>query len=138
MITLTQQDQQTAQTLKDLCANIEGSLKTSVNPNEPQELQNQIEVLRPYLSHISTMMSSASAIYDYAKGECAKEMMKSSQLLDLKANVQKMWIEGQLKDFSELYYRVESVTKSLDKSINGLVSLLSYEKEKMKNRIHQD
>lgn len=118
------------------CELIEHDLSIPINPNDPQQIQNQIEKLRVYLSDVSTMMSEAVSIYDYAKGECYKEIIKNSKLLQAKATIQKMWIEGKLNEFNALYVRVESVTKSLKNSIDGLVSLLAMEREKIKNLIN--
>lgn len=138
MITLSEKQQQVFDTLVVACSEIEEELATSVNPNEPQDLQNQIEKLRPHLAYVSTMLSSAGSIYDYAKGQCARQIMNDPKLVEMKAGIQKMYIEGELNKFNELYIRVENTTKSLKSSIDGLVSLLSFEKEKIKNLIHHD
>jgi hypothetical protein len=138
MISLDETQQIVYDSLIATCKEIENELSTSVNPNEPQYLQNQIEKLRTFLSHTPTLISGASTLYDTAKRQCAEQIMKSSQLLDLKANVQKMWIDGEISQFNSLFLRVESVTKKLDKSIEALVSQLSFEKEKIKNHIHSE
>jgi len=136
MITLNTQEEKNFNDLVKMCEDIEKDLNTSVNPNEPQEIQNQLEKLRPYLSFSSTMLSNASSIYDFSKGQCADMIMADGKLLNAKANVQKMWVDGKLNRFNTLYVRVERVTKSLQSSIDGLTSLLSFEKEKIKQHIH--
>lgn len=138
MIILNPTQQDILNRLTKKCENIERDLATPVNPNEPQDIQSQIEKLRPHLSDVSTMMADATSIYDYAKGECYKEIMKDSKLLTAKATIQKMWIDGELNEFNALYVRVESVTKALKNSIDGLVSMLAMEREKIKNLIHHD
>lgn len=138
MIELNQQEQKAYDHLIEVCQEIEKGLATYVNPNEPQFIQNQIEKLRTYLSHTPAILSGASALYDTAKKQCAQQMMKSEKLLEMKANVQKMWIDGEISKYTTLFIRVESVTKKLDKSIEALVSQLSFEKEKIKNNIHQE
>lgn len=137
MITLDTMQQETFEKLVGKCKQIESDLKTSVTSNEPTEIQNQIEQLRPYLSDVSTMLSDVTSLYDFAQEQCAEKMLSNGSILNAKSNIQKMWISGQIKEYNQLFVRVESVTKKLDKSIDTLVSLLSFEKEKIKHNIHQ-
>lgn len=138
MITLSQEQQNSYNLILEMCKDIEEELGTKVNPNEPQFVQNQIEKLRTYLAHTPALISGVSSLYDSAKRQCAETMMKDEKMLDMKANIQKMWIDGEISQFNSLYVRVESVTKKLDKSIEALISQLSFEKEKIKNSIHQE
>ena len=136
-IILSEQQQQIFDSLIRSCEKIEGDLKTTVSPNHPQEIQNQLETLRPYYSDVPKMLSQATSLYDCAKLQCANAIFKEVDILNAKQNIQKMWIDGQIRKYNKLFIRVESVTKKLDKSIDTLVSLLSFEKEKIKHNIHQ-
>ena len=137
MILLDEKQQDKINKLKTICEKIEGDLGITVTPNEPTEIQHLIERLRPYLANAPKMLSDVSELLDFAKGECAEKMLSEGKILNAKSNIQKMWIEGKMNKYNKLFVRVESVTKKLDKSIDTLVSLLSFEKEKVKYNIHQ-
>lgn len=137
MITLTETQQNIFDKLLKSCEKIESDLAITVSPNYPQEIQNQIENLRPHLSAVPMMLADVNYIHDSAKAQCAEIILAGTTLAKSKSNVQKMWIDGYMIEYNKLFVRVESVTKKLDKSIETLVSLLSFEKEKIKYNIHQ-
>lgn len=118
-----------------LCCDIEKEMHTSVDPTIPEQVQNQLSNLLPYLANLSDMVSVATAIYDWAKGKVADEIINNQTILDAKQGIQKNFIEGRLAKYNALYARVESVSKNLRSSVDGLRTLLSYEKELA--RIHQ-
>lgn len=80
------------------------------------------------LSTCPKMMSIATAIYDWAKGEAANEAMNSERILGAKQDIQRKWFDGKLAKWNALYVRAERSYKDLSLSIEGLRSLLSYEK----------
>jgi len=80
------------------------------------------------LATCARMMSTATAIYDWAKGEAAKEVLGHEQLLNAKQDIQRKWFDGRLSKWNALYVRAERSYKDLSLSIEGLRSLLSYEK----------
>lgn len=121
-----------------LCTDIEGEMRNHIEATDPQEVQAQLSTLLPYLSNLSDMVSVATEIFNWAKGEAASIAMSDSRVLGLKAEVQKKWFSGKLAKYDALYERVQSVEKNLRSSIEGLRTLLSYEKELIRNRIQQE
>lgn len=121
--------------LEARCAEIENLLEEPIITSESTDIQNKIESLRPLLAESPEMISTAAYLYDKAKGECVDLLWKKTSILHSKSNIQKMWIDSQLSKYNSLFIRVESVTKKLDKSIDTLVSLLSFNKELIKNQI---
>lgn len=121
-----------------LCCDIEADMNTSIEASEPAQIEEQLSNLLPYLSNLSDMISKATAIYDWAKGEVAKEIIADAKLMDTKQNILNTFIQGRLAKYNALYKRVESVEKNLRSNIEGLRSMLSYEKELVRNKIqHQ-
>jgi hypothetical protein len=113
-----------------LCGDIEKEMKTTIDPTIPEQVQDQLSKLLPYLSNLSNMVSVATAIYDWARGRVADEIMKNpNRFDDAKASVVTLHVQGRLAKYNALYARVESVSKNLRSSVEGLRSMLSYEKE---------
>lgn len=112
-----------------LCCNIEKEMHVTVDPTIPEQVQQQLSNLLPYLSNLSDMVSISTAIYDWAKGKVADEIIGNSLLLEAKQGIQSNFIQGRLAKYNALYSRVESISKNLRSSVDGLRSLLSYEKE---------
>lgn len=116
------------QTIK-LCCDIEKQLATSIEPSEPTQISAQLENLRPYLANCSTLISNATAIFDWARGRVMDDIISEDKLLDCKQEILKNYIAGKLARYSALYARCESLEKNLRSSVEGLRSMLSYQKE---------
>lgn len=113
-----------------LCCDIEKEMHTTIDPTMPEQVQDQLSKLLPYLSNLSNMVSVSTAIYDWARGMVADEIMKDAiKFEDMKSSVVTIFMQGRLAKYNALYARVESVSKNLRSSVEGLRSLLSYEKE---------
>ena len=78
------------------------------------------------------MQATATAIFDWAKGEVVQEVLNSPQLTEAKQTVVSHHIQGRLAKYNALYERVQSIEKNLRSSVEGLRSLLSYEKENIR------
>lgn len=74
-------------------------------------------------------MSTATAVHSWAKGEAAAEAMDKEKVYSAKADVQRKWFSGRLAKYDAFYSRVETLEKALRQQIEGLRSLLSYNKE---------
>lgn len=127
-IELNENQQKTYNSTLKLCCEIESAMAATVEPTDPSGISAQLENLRPYLANCSTMMSNATAIYNWAKGEVANLIMVNEKLSNCKQTILLHFISGQLAKYSGIYVRCESIEKNLRKSIEGLVSLLSYQK----------
>lgn len=112
-----------------LCLSIEKEMLTTVQPDNASEVQAQLANLLPYLSNCSVMMSTATAVHSWAKGEAAAEAMDKEKVYSAKADVQRKWFSGRLAKYDAFYSRVETLEKALRQQIEGLRSLLSYNKE---------
>ena len=77
-------------------------------------------------------MELASKVYSEKKLQVANEMIFDDRKLTAKQQVQMLYISGQLKEEEGLYTRAERCVKALDKSIEGIRSLLSYDKSMTK------
>lgn len=112
-----------------LCCDIEKALATTIEPTEPTQISAQLENLRPYLANCSTLIGNATAIYDWARGRVMYDIISEDKLLDCKQEILKNYIAGKLARYSALYARCESLEKNLRSSVEGLRSMLSYQKE---------
>lgn len=128
-IQLSEDQQQKYNSVIKLCCDIEKEMHNTVEASDPVQIQNQLSNLLPYLSNLSDMVSIATAIYDWAKGKVADEIISNDSLMEAKQNILSNFIQGRLAKYNALYQRVESVSKNLRSSVDGLRSLLSYEKE---------
>lgn len=74
------------------------------------------------------MMELATAIYNYAKGQAANEAMNNEVIFKAKQDIQRKWFDGKLAKYEGIYIRAERCSKDLFNQIEGLRSLLSYNK----------
>ena len=116
-----------------LCLEIEKVMSISVEPTDPQQVQEHLANLIPYLSNLSFMISTATEIYDKAKGEIADEIfLYPNKYKDVKANVMSLFIQGKLANENSLFERVESLSKNLRSSVEGMRSIISFLKEEIR------
>ncbi|OHB91776.1 MAG: hypothetical protein A2Z57_04800 [Planctomycetes bacterium RIFCSPHIGHO2_12_39_6] len=107
---------------------IESRLKTVVDQSSGENIAFELNERTNLLSETPVIMELASKIYDEAKWKLAEEMFFDEKKLNAKQQVQMMYIAGKLKEENALYVRAERAIKALDRSIEGLRSLLSYDK----------
>lgn len=137
-IELNEDQQNIYNSIVRLCCDIEGEMQNTIESNNPVEVQEQLSNLLPYLANLSDMISKATAIYDWSKGEVVKEILTKDKLMEAKQNIISNYIQGRLAKYNALYQRVESVEKNLRSNIEGLRSILSYQKELIRNSVqHQ-
>lgn len=130
-MTLTPDEQKKYNDTIKLCCDIEKELHTTVDTNNGEEIAHQLESLRPFLANCPTLIANATELLESAKGQVADIIMNMDQ--DMKHEVMKQFISGKLAKFSALYARAESLEKNLRSSVEGLRSILSYQKELTKN-----
>lgn len=112
---------------------IEKVLNTTVDQTNGENISYCLNEHRSLLATTPKMMEIATTIYNWAKGQAADAAMTNVRILDLKADVQRKWFDGQLAKWEGLYVRAERAHKDLDTSIKGLITLLSYDKSLTKN-----
>ena len=114
--------------LIEVCMKIESVLMQPIEPDDPSSVERQLAERISYLGYTSRMMEQAIGIYDHVKG-LAVDLILQSPVAEMKQSIQKNWFDGKLARYSALYARVENLVKDLRNSIEGLRSILSYEKE---------
>jgi len=114
-----------------LVLDIEKEMNTSVQPDNPHEIQQHMINLLPYLSNTPLMMATATAVYEWAKGQAALEAMENDRVYNAKAEIQRRWFSERLAKYEAFYVRVETLEKALRQQIEALRSLLSFSKEQM-------
>lgn len=87
--------------------------------------------------HTPKIMELAVTIYDHCKGMAATEAMGDERIISLKADVQRKWFDGKLAKWNGLFHKAERTCKDLNAGIDGMRSILSREKEMMRNNINQ-
>jgi len=130
-IVLSQEQQKVYDSTIKICCQIESEMSTTVDPTNPAEVEAQLGHIIPWLANLSTLVSNSNAIYDWAKGEVASEIISKPNLMEAKQDVLKNFIQGRLAKYSALYERVEALSKNLRSQVEGLRSILSYEKEQL-------
>ena|ERR1035437_10049144 len=113
-----------------LVAEIEKVMATTVNADDANEVNYTLNERVVLLSTCPEIMELASMIYNTCKGVLADEMMINQKLLDSKQNIQRMYIDGKLSKWEGMFIRAERATKDLAKSIDGLITMLSFLKTK--------
>lgn len=108
---------------------IESRLNTVVDQTMGENIAFELNERTNLLSKTPVIMELATKIYDEAKGRLAEEIFFDEKKLKAKQQIQIMYIAGKLKEENALYVRAERCVRALDKSIEGLRSLLSYDKE---------
>ena len=128
-IELNPEQQKVYSDLIKLAGEIEGAMSVAVDSDEPAQIKCAIDNRLPYLANLPKMMEGAVAIHDWAKGEVAKEVLADERIYEAKQSVQIRYIEGRIAKYSGLYERIHTLNSTLKLSIEGLRSLLSYQKQ---------
>lgn len=133
-IQLNEKQQKLYDSTLKLCTEIEGRLAVTIEPDDAHQIAAQLENIRPYLANCPMLMANATVIYDWAKGEAADSIIIDSKLMNCKQSILNGYITGKLAKYSALYARCESLERNLRSSVEGLRSLLSYQKELARDR----
>lgn len=119
------------------CNLIEGKMLVAINSENTIEIETQLADLILSLGDIPRLMAQATAIYDTAKGMASQEAMSTPEILNAKQNIQRMYFDGRLSKYNAIYIRVENIAKDIRNQIEGLRSLLSFQKEEIRNRVFE-
>lgn len=116
---------------------VEQALAKPISVNDPEALVNELGLRLERLADTSELLAGATLVYDYAKGKVATLVLEEQSLAGAKQDVLKLYVQGKLAKYNALYVRVENAVKDLRNSIDGIRSLLSYERELVRNNINQ-
>jgi hypothetical protein len=119
--------------LHKMTSAINAEVSVPIDATNGEEIAYRLTRRIELLQYTPGIMELATVIYDHCKGLCAEEVMNDERLLNLKADVQRKWFDGRLAKWNGLYALAERTCKDLNSGIDGLRSVLSREKELMKN-----
>lgn len=128
----TEEKTKLKQSLIDNILKIEKELNTTIDQTNSEQVLYAINARVELLGITARMMEAATVLYESAKGEFAAVALGNDRILTAKADIQRKWFEGRLSEWSGLYVRTERVCKSLTHSLDGLRSIISYNKEMAK------
>lgn len=112
---------------------IEKYLNTTIDSQNGEECAHQLAEGILLLSTCGRIMELSTAIFEWAKGQVAVEAMADENVLRAGANIQRKWIDGRLAAYSALYARCERICKDLNSYNDGLRTIVSFNKETMRN-----
>lgn len=133
-IELSKAQQGSLTELQLLMIKIEKETATAINHTDGEEVAYRLTRRVELQQHLPRIIELATVIYEHCKGLAAEEAMNSESILNLKADVQRKWFDGRLAKWSALYAKAEMQCKQLDRGVDGLRSILSREKELMKQQ----
>ena len=128
-IELNPEQQQVYTDLIKFAGEVKGIMAVAVDSDEPSQIKYAIDSRLPYLANLPKMMEGAVAIHNWAKDKVADVMLQDDNLYNAKQAIQIRQIEGMIAKFTALYERINSLHSALKLSIEGLKSLLSYQKQ---------
>jgi hypothetical protein len=134
-IELTPEQKPTYDQLMTMVEAIEKRLRLEIDPSNSEEITYEINHRQRMNADSGKILEYATLIYNNIKGVVGEEAMSREDVLTSKAAFQKLWVEGRLARWTAMYARCEEATKTLDKSISGLISMLSYNKELIKSQV---
>ena len=134
-IKLTAEQEKIHKELLQIINRIEIQLMTEIDPKDTNLIQSEILQRGILLSYSAKCLSWATALFDNAHGQLAEYMLTNEQMHEAKQTIISSWMKGKLAKWNALYVRTESVLKKLDRSIEGLISVLAYERELMRNEL---
>ncbi len=107
---------------------IDKEMLVSVESDNASAINNALNERIALLAYSPLIMELATIIFDHVSGICANEIMSDKNLLDAKQAVQRMYIQGRMAKWNGMFVRAERTIKDLAKSIDGLITMLSYAK----------
>jgi len=114
--------------LMEIILLIEKEMLTTIDSTNGEEVNYHLNHCRELLPSTAKMIENATLIYEEAKGEVAETILSNDKLLNAKQNIVSKFIEGKMSEHTALYARAERCYKMLDKNIEALRSILSFNK----------
>ncbi len=114
--------------LLDMLEVIEKEMRISVDNGNGPGLSLHLTRSVELLADTPKIMELAKIIHSHISGNVAAKIMTDNNLLEAKQQIQKLYIAGCLAKWDALYARAEKTCSALVHRIDGLRSLLSFEK----------
>jgi hypothetical protein len=119
----------TLEGLNKEAADIQGYLEIA-SSNNPEEIQERIVTLMPFLARSGEMLAEAKRLLRRKKStEISNTIIKIAKESHLSASVQNALLESIAEDEHYLVDKLERLNRSCVHQIDALRSLLSYERE---------
>jgi type III secretion system FlhB-like substrate exporter len=119
--------------MKEEAQLIQSYLEITVS-SDPPELVNRIATLMAYMARSGEMLAKAKKDLRIKKtAEISKTILKIAKENCLSASVQNALLDSICEDESFMVDWLERINRTCTHQIDGLRSLLSYEKEQMKS-----
>lgn len=115
--------------LMDRVETIEKRLRIDVDQTNSENVLHELNFRQQMLSETGLIIEAATMIYDFMQGLAAEQLLLNEKAMAAPAAMRTNLIKGYLAKWSGLYERAIRSTKTLDKSIDGLRSMLSYNKQ---------
>lgn len=107
---------------------IEKRMRTSIDQTNSDELMHEINHRQQMAADSGIIIEYATIIFNYVQGAAAEQMLLNTQAMEAPAIIRTQLMKGYLAKWDGMYERAIAATKKLDKSIDGLISMLSYNK----------
>lgn len=132
-IVLSSGAQQSEASITREIKDLEEILQRTVDSSKPHQVEQQIADLLPYVGKMPQLVGLAKWIHGEALKQVAASVIKDPELLKLKDNIQRQYINGEMSRYNALYEKITTMKSAVDKSIDGLRSILSFEKSLIQN-----
>ncbi len=114
--------------LLDMLEVIEKEMRISVDNGNGPGLSLHLTRSVELLADTPKIMELAKVIHSHVSGCVAAKVLTDNNILEAKQQIQKLYIAGCLAKWDALYDRAEKTCSALVHRIDGLRSLLSFEK----------
>lgn len=127
-IELTDEQKKLHSELVNYITDIEKAMATVVDNKDSENVSYCLSERVSLLSTCPRMMELATSIYNWAKGKAAEDALVNENIYNAKQSIQLNYFNGRLAKWDGLYTRAERCSKDLVHQIDGLRSILSYNK----------
>lgn len=132
---LSQEQKPTYDKLMQLVVGIEERLRMEIDSTNSDELSYEIQHRQQMAADSGLILEYATIIFNHMKGKAFEVATADKAVMEAKANFQKLYLDALLSKWHGMYSRCEEATKTLDKSISGLISILSYNKQLINSQV---
>ncbi len=77
-------------------------------------------------------------LYNWAKGKCAEEILIDERIIKAKESTIRLFIAGKMAYAESIYEKSEQAISSLQRTVEGLRTIMSSNKELIKQQVWQE
>lgn len=120
--------------LLDGIQSIEDALKTEIN-DDPNFLIEELGHRQALLAITPRLKELSTWQYNNRKGVVSNLVRSDKSLLNLKQEAMRLYIAGEMADAEAIYEKTEKAIKSLELSIEGLRTMISFAGKQLQKSI---